>query len=62
MDIKGTVFGYAFCLEKIDQGIKHGLKPGIDLEAKPTCVKTCPAKARIFGDLEDPESAVSKLI
>jgi phenylacetyl-CoA:acceptor oxidoreductase subunit 1 len=51
-----------FCMDRIDEGIKKGLKPGVDREATPACVNICPAKARFFGDLEDPESEVSKLI
>ena len=58
----GVVLKCNFCLERIDAGIKQGLKLGIDREATPACVIICPAKARYFGDLDDPDSEVSSLI
>ncbi len=59
---KGTVIKCNFCLERVDEGLKEGLKPGVDREATPMCVITCPANARYFGDLDDPDSEVSTLI
>lgn len=58
----GTVLKCNFCMERVDAGIKRGLKPGVDREATPVCVITCPAKARYFGDLDDPSSEISILI
>ncbi len=58
----GTVVKCNFCAERIDEGLRKGLKPGEDREAPPACAKNCPAKARHFGDLDDPDSNVSKLI
>ena len=58
----GTVVKCNFCIKKMDAGIKKGLKPGVDRDATPACVITCPAKARYFGDLDDPASEISILI
>jgi phenylacetyl-CoA:acceptor oxidoreductase subunit 1 len=51
-----------FCLSRIERGLERGLTPGVDAEATPTCVFTCSARALHFGDLEDPESDVSRLL
>jgi Fe-S-cluster-containing dehydrogenase component len=52
----------AFCYQRIDRGLQLGLEPGVDEDATPACVGVCPTGARIFGDLNDPNSAVSKLL
>jgi len=59
---KGTVLKCNFCLERIDSGIKQGLKPGADRGATPACVIACPSKSRYFGDLDDPEDEVVRQI
>jgi len=58
----GTTQKCNFCMEKIDAGLEKGLRPGIDRDATPACVNTCQARAMTFGNLDDPDSAVSKLI
>ncbi len=59
---KGTVVKCNFCMERVDSGIREGLKPGVDRKATPACVNACPAKARYFGDMDDGTSEVSRLI
>jgi Fe-S-cluster-containing dehydrogenase component len=59
---EGTILKCNFCMERLDAGIKAGLKPGVDREATPACVITCPTVTRTFGDLDDPFSEVSRQI
>lgn len=59
---KGTTTKCNFCVEKIDYGLANGLTPGIDRDATPACVNTCQARALTFGDIDDPNSNVSRLI
>jgi phenylacetyl-CoA:acceptor oxidoreductase 27-kDa subunit len=52
----------SFCYQRIDRGLSLGLTPGVDADATPACVVACPVGARIFGDLNEPESNVSKAL
>jgi phenylacetyl-CoA:acceptor oxidoreductase 27-kDa subunit len=58
----GIVTKCTFCADRIDAGRARGLVPGVDPEATPACVNSCIAGALRFGDLEDPDGAVSRLV
>jgi len=59
---RGVVEKCSFCYQRIDRGLASGLQPGMDADASPACVAVCPTGARIFGDLNDPASNVSKAL
>lgn len=58
----GVATKCTFCVGRIDAGIQAGKVPGIDPEATPACVNSCISGALRFGDMEDPDSPVSRLI
>jgi len=51
-----------FCIDVIEDGIAKGFKPGEHPEASPACVNACISGALTFGDIDDPESPVSKIL
>ena len=51
-----------FCADKVDYGLANGLTPGIDAAATPACVNSCIADALHFGDRDNPDSNISKLL
>ncbi len=59
---RGVVEKCTFCIERLDRAEAEGLTQGKDYEVTPACVNACPAEARFFGDLNDPDSKVSQLI
>ncbi len=61
-DLIGVASKCNFCTEVIDEGIARGLTPGKDPEATPRCANSCISGAMAFGDIDDPESNVAKLL
>lgn len=59
---RGVVEKCTFCVQRIDRGTGQGLVPGVDHTATPACVNICPVNARVFGDANDADSAVSKFL
>ena len=59
---RGVMEKCNFCEHRIDSGLARGLVPGIDAAATPACVDVCPTGARVFGDLNDSESPISKIL
>lgn len=57
---RGVMEKCTFCQHRIDEGLERGLTPGVDKSATPACVVACPTGARVFGDLNDPESPINQ--
>ena len=60
----GVMEKCTFCVQRIkatEQLVEAENRPMKDGELKPACVQSCIATAMVFGDLNDPESQVSRL-
>jgi len=59
---RGVAEKCSFCYHRVDRGLEQGLTPGVDTFASPACVVACPVAARVFGDLNEPNSNVNKIL
>ncbi len=62
---KGVVEKCTLCTHRLQKGREQAKGEGREMIPEdyiPACVEVCPSKAMVFGDLDDPESEVAKLI
>lgn len=60
----GVMEKCTFCIQRIKRAKEDAAQDGhalADGDVQPACVQSCPAEAMIFGDLNDPQSKVSRL-
>lgn len=61
---RGVVEKCTFCIQRLRKAREKAEAEGRPFDAtdfQPACVQTCTGHARYFGDLDDPDSLVSKL-
>jgi len=60
----GVMEKCTFCIQRIKRAKEDAAqeaRPVTDGDVQPACVQSCPAEAMVFGDLNDPQSKVSRL-
>ncbi|NLF15144.1 MAG: 4Fe-4S dicluster domain-containing protein [Anaerolineaceae bacterium] len=61
---RGIMEKCTFCVQRLRRAREEARAEGIEFDTeavKPACVQTCPTDALVFGNLDDPESQVSRL-
>ena len=62
---RGVMEKCTFCAQRIQEARSEARRRGVELadgDIKTACQQSCPTQAIVFGDMADPESAVSRLM
>ncbi len=60
---RGVMEKCTFCVQRIMEARQHAIEQGRELvgsDVKTACQEACPAQAIVFGDMNDPESDISR--
>ena len=63
---RGIMEKCTFCIQRIRRSKREAQRDGVEVEdgareINPACVNACPTETLVFGDVNDPDSKVSKL-
>jgi len=62
---RGVMEKCTFCAQRIQEAKSEAVRRGVELadgDIQVACQQSCPTRAIVFGDMNDPESEVSKLM